>query len=53
MLIIAGASYMDSVYVLANSKLRQSRISMPIEFLNSASGSKFDITKAAYGKSFR
>jgi hypothetical protein len=50
-LIIAGASYMDSVYVLANNETK----AMPYfnanpNLVTASSGSKFDITKNAYGK---
>jgi hypothetical protein len=50
-LIIAGASYMDSVYVLANNATTAKPYFNANPNLTTApSGSKFDITKAAYGQ---
>lgn len=50
-LIIAGASYMDSVYVLANNQTTAKPYFNANPNLSTpASGSKFDITKSAYGK---
>lgn len=50
-LIIAGASYMDSVYVLANNETKAyPYFNANPNLVTPPSGSKFDITKDAYGK---
>jgi hypothetical protein len=50
-LIIAGASYMDSVYVLANNETTaKPYFNANPNLATAPNGSKFDITKAAYGK---
>ncbi len=50
-LIIAGASYMDSVYVLANNQTTaKPYFNANPNLVTPASGSKFDITKSAYNK---
>jgi len=50
-LIIAGASYMDSVYVLANNQTTaKPYFNANPNLATAPTGSKFDITKAAYGQ---
>ena len=50
-LTIAGASYMDSVYVLANNQTTaKPYFNANPNLVTPANGSKFDITKSAYGQ---